>query len=80
MDQKMVPPFGDSRITRVQSRSETDYVKDGVLFRGSGSASVMVTAQTDLAKITDKAPGTIAYTAGFANMWQLAADGSWVAL
>ena len=80
MKEKKIPPFGSPSIMRVQTRQETDYIKGDTIYRGSGSASVMVTSSSDLANITGHAPGTIAYTAGFAKMWQLAANGSWVAI
>lgn len=71
-------PYGDkNRVSRAQTRTETDYVKNGELHKGGSSASVMVTAQSDLANLPVE-PGTIAYTAGFGQMWQLAANGTWV--
>lgn len=60
---------------------QLDYVKDGVLHRGANTPSVMVTAESDLSELPkDYPPGTIAQTAGFKQMWQLAADGTWVSL
>ena len=55
----------------------TDYIKSGTLYKGSPILLVMVPAESDLSDLTDYPPGTIAYTAGFASMWQLAADGTW---
>ena len=78
MDVKNVHPFGIKTITRTQGRSEVDYVKGTDLFKGSGAASVMVTAESDLENLEGYNPGTIAYTAGFGSIWQLAADGTWV--
>ena len=78
MKEKKIPPFGSPSIMRVQTRNETDYIRNETLYRGSGSGSVMVTSSSDLSDITGYAPGTIAYTAGFGSMWQLAASGSWV--
>ena len=79
MDQKMVPPFGDKQISRVQSRSELDYVKSGVIYRGGGSAAVLVTSSGDLNGVKEShAPGTVAFTAGFNDAWQLNASGTWV--
>lgn len=79
METKKVYPYGVATVTRTQGYSETDYVKDGVLYKGAGSASVMVESESDLSDITGS-PGKIAYTAGFENIWQMAADGTWVEL
>lgn len=58
-----------------------DYVSGTTLHKQVPSDSVMVTAQTDLAKIKDNYnPGVVAYTAGFTNMWQLSAAGEWVSI
>lgn len=78
MEEKIVAPFGSKEVTRVQQKNEIDYVKDGVVYKGSGSASVMVESQSDLAGLEKSAPGTIAFTAGYVNMWQKKADGTWV--
>ena len=78
MDVKKAYPYGDESISRVQALSELDYVKGGKLYRGSGAASVLVTSQSDLGKLDNYAPGAVAYTAGFAKIWQLGANGTWV--
>lgn len=73
----------DTVIEKVLSKiGQLDYVQDGELHRGGTAPSVMVTAQADLSQLPGGVypPGTIAYTAGFKAMWQLAADGSWVSL
>ena len=55
-----------------------DYVKNNVLHKQVPADSVMVGSSADLANIKDNYnPGVVAYTAGFANMWQLVADGEW---
>lgn len=60
---------------------QLDYVKDDILHRGANAPSVMVNSQDDLNQLPSVyPPGTLAYTAGFKAMWQLAADGSWVSL
>ena len=76
MQKKYANPFN----TRVRVDTDVDYVKDGVLTMGADARSVMVTSESDLSGLTDLTPGSIAYTAGFASMWQLAANGNWVAL
>lgn len=60
---------------------QTDYVKDGELHVGGTAPSIMVSAETDLDNLPDiYPPGTVAYTAGFQDMWQLGADGTWVSI
>lgn len=55
-----------------------DYVLNGVVHAGAVPSAVMVTAESDLANLPDTyEPGTIAYTAGYQDIWQLAADGTW---
>ena len=63
----------------VNTTGNQDYIKGGKIYHNAPTASVLVTAQSDLAGLTDLyETGTIAYTAGFAKMWQLSAAGSWV--
>lgn len=58
-----------------------DYVSGTTLHKQVPSDSVMVTSETDLAKVKDNYnPGVVAYTAGFAHMWQLSAAGEWVSI
>ena len=74
-------PYGINIIGRQQTSGEVDFIKDGTLNRGANAPSVMVTAEDDLAELTDiYTPGTVAYTAGFKAMWQLSADGTWVSM
>lgn len=62
-------------------QSDTDYIDtDGKLHIHVKKPEVMVTAKSDLANLSGYEPSTIAYTAGLANVWQLAADGTWVAI
>lgn len=62
----------------VNTRGNTDYVKNGEVYKNNPSQSVMVSEQSDLADLTDYGVGTIAYTAGFKKLWQKSADGTWV--
>lgn len=63
----------------VNTNGNLDYIKDGVIYKNAPTKVIMVTAQSDLADITDKyEAGTIAYTAGFENIWQLSAAGNWI--
>ena len=53
---------------------------DGDLHIHTAITDIMVTSADDLEGLTDFNPATIAYTAGFGNVWQLGADGEWVAI
>ena len=52
----------------------------GVLERNVPIPCVMVTAEADLANLPEYPAGSMAYTAGFAKIWQLSAAGTWVAV
>ncbi len=71
-------PKKSGPIGRQQTSSEVDFIKNGVLYKEATASAVLVTAQSDLASLTGYAPGTIAYTAGFKNIWELSAAGTWV--
>lgn len=62
----------------VSDTGNMDYVLNGVVIKDAPTKAVMVTAQSDLANLTGYEAGTIAYTAGFSDMWQLNASGTWV--
>ena len=60
---------------------DTDYVDvGGNLVKNDDAKMVMVRSKADLDVIVGYRPGTIAYTAGFKNMWQLDASGEWQAI
>ena len=59
---------------------DIDYVQDDTVIVGVNPSSVMVKDENDLYELEGYVPGSIAYTAGFAEMWQLNADGNWVTL
>ena len=61
----------------VTSAGASDYVKDGEVHLNVSGLAVMVESSSDLTELTDYPPSTIAYTAGFGNMWQLDASGTW---
>ena len=67
-------------VARHKVIGDTDYVMDGKVIVGANTSSVMVNSESDLAQLADYAPGSIAYTPGFAKVWQLNADGEWVML
>lgn len=57
---------------------DTDYVDvSGNLVKNDDAKMVMVRSKADFDVIGSYRPGTIAYTAGFKNMWQLDASGEW---
>lgn len=64
----------------IQSDGNLSYIKDGIIHKNVPLKSVMITSQSELSILTDYEPGTIAYTAGFASMWQLSADGTWISI
>ena len=55
-----------------------DYVDVGVIHTDVPIRSVLVRSSEDLALLTEYDPGTVASTAGFANMWQKSALATWV--
>ena len=59
--------------------SNTDYVKDGVLYVGNEyNGNVLIESSSDLTDIAEfYQPGAMAHTAGWANSWERAADGDW---
>lgn len=57
------------------------YIKNGKLNNVIGqSIQVMVESASDLEELAEASVGTIAFTAGFANIWQLNANGEWIAI
>lgn len=62
----------------VNARSNNDYIKNGKIFKNSAMQMVLVSGTQDLNLLSEYAPGTIAYTAGFETMWQKSASGQWV--
>ena len=56
------------------------YTKDGEIKPGdilNERSPVMVKSKAELDSLTETCPGMIAHTAGYKDMWQLAADGTW---
>ena len=63
---------------KIMTLGEIAYMLDGVLMDGREAKMVMVESDddlTDLAGIVN--PGSIAFTAGMGDIWQLKADGTW---
>lgn len=58
----------------------TNTVKAGVLHRSDPPQAILVESQADLEHLGEVPAGSIAYTAGYASMWQLSAAGSWEAI
>ena len=72
--------YANPFVTRNKTITDIDYVQNGQVVVGANASSVMVTSQSDLAQLEGYVPGSIAFTAGYVNMWQLAANGTWVEL
>lgn len=63
----------------------TDYIQDGVLHVNSKgfTGNVQVESAADLTTLADMhllAPGTLAHTAGYKNIWELGSDGTWAVM
>lgn len=57
---------------------DSDYVDgDGNIHVHVKTTDILVTSKADLDNLTGYKPGSVAYTAGFGNMWQLDASGEW---
>lgn len=63
-----------------QTTGTTDYLKDGTIYRDAETKSVMVSSQSDLANLGEYGPGTIAFTAGYVNVWHKGLDGTWTSM
>ena len=67
----------DTVIDTVQS--DVDYVdSDGDIHVHTKVAEIIITSEDDLATLSGYNVGSIAYLAGFSQMWQLNAAGEWV--
>lgn len=62
----------------VQDEGSTDFVKNGRIYKDYPAKSVMVASESDLDLLASYAPGTVAYTAGYENMWQKSIADEWV--
>lgn len=72
--------YGDSELAYadvVQDEGNTDYVKDGVIYKNAPVKNVMVSSEDDLDLLENYEPGTIAYTAGYLSIWQKGIDDNW---
>jgi len=58
------------------------YVKDGDIYKHVLPFSIMIESENDLEDLSsdDYPPGSIAFTAGYVNMWQLSAAGTWTVI
>lgn len=61
----------------VQESGNTDYVVNGEIYENSPIKIILISDESELELLTNYEPGAIAYTAGFASMWQKAPDGTW---
>ena len=64
-------------IDVVSTKNNLTYVKDGMIYSNISAPSILVESETDLDILGNYPPGSIAYTVGFANMWQKGTDGNW---
>ena len=63
----------------VHNKSLMAYVDGNKIISNIPMQTILVSAHSDLENLIDYSPGTIAYTAGYRQMWQKAPNGSWVA-
>ena len=69
----------ENTVDLVNSAGNIDYIQDGILYENSTVKAVQVESSDDLAGIASRyETGTIAYTAGFAKMWQMSSSRTWV--
>lgn len=64
-------------VRSAQIKTDFAYVDDGVLMVNAPLMLVQVESGSDLTNLTQCKPGTIAFTAGFATIWQLGTSGTW---
>ena len=58
-----------------------DYLDESDVLHVGGDGGVMVKGQADLAKLPDSyGPGTMAHTAGWADVWEKGIDGTWAVI
>lgn len=63
---------------KVLTGGMVDVFKDGMLTKDTPTSSILVSSQSDLANLEGITAGSIAFTAGFTNIWQLSPTGTWV--
>lgn len=76
---KNIPESNASYVDVVNTVGDMGFVKDGKLYKHSDATSIMVNSSSELASLACE-PGSVAFTAGFENMWQLDASGQWVSI
>lgn len=64
----------------VQDEGSTDFVKDGRIYKDYPAKTVMIASESDLSYLANYSPGTIAYTAGYENIWQKSVTDEWVSI
>lgn len=65
-------------VDLVYTVDDMEYLKNGEIHRHSAAKSIMVQSESDLSNLVGYEPGSIAFTAGFAKIWQLDASNNWV--
>lgn len=63
----------------VNARGNCDVLIDGKIYKNNEIQMVLVSSYADTALLGSYGAGTVAFTAGFTNMWQKAPNGTWVA-
>lgn len=64
----------------VQATENVDIISDGVLYTDNPVRQVLVASEDDLDQLDEYAPGTIAFTGGYTNIWQKTVGGGWIAI
>lgn len=71
--------YANDTIGRQQIFSETDYVKDGTVYRGAPAPTICVDDESALNELAQVCrPCTVAIRYDMARMWQLDANATWV--
>ena len=75
----MVVHYNQDVADWMRTEDRSSYIKNGELYENESTGSVMIESESDLTLLTLDyvMPGAIAYTAGFAKVWQIGTDGAW---
>lgn len=72
MDERSYTPSGFP----VWMRYAVSYFKDGVLHKNAEAQAVEISQASDRSQLVGLAPGSIVFTTGLKNAWQLDVDGT----
>lgn len=75
----MVVHYNQDVADWMRTEDRSSYIKNGELYENESTGSVMIESESDLTLLTLDyvRPGAIAYTPGFAKVWQIGTDGVW---